>query len=145
MRSSRGHGSSSTTSTAMSYSHSTGTYNQYPSQSFSSSTNVEQGEFPFQNFPAARIDSINWPGDDSFLTPSTGSVVLPIQNSLSAAPVLPRSYLDLVINSSRALPVAAPVPVHHAALTKAALRTMMSFDDKGNILPHFFDEEAELA
>jgi hypothetical protein len=105
----------------------------YPSY-YASSTNVEQGEFQFQNFPPApAIDFINWPGDDFFLTPSTGSVALPIPTSLSAVPVLPHSYLDFVANSSRVLPVAAPVPVPHAALTKAALRTMMSFDDKGNI------------
>jgi hypothetical protein len=115
-------------------------YNQYPSQHGSyvqSFANVEQGEFPFQDFPPAPIDFINW--DDSFLTASTGSVTgtsvaLPIQTSLSAAPVLPHSYFDLVANSSRNLPVAAPIPVPHAALTKAALRTMMSesFNDKGN-------------
>jgi hypothetical protein len=111
-------------------SYSTGTYYQ----SFSSSANVEHGDFPFQNYPPVPIDFINWPGDDSFLTSS----------SLSAMPILPHSYLDLVA-SSRVLPVAAPIPVPHAALTKAALRTMMSFDDKGNILPLSFDEKAELA
>ena len=134
--------------TAMSYCYSTGTYNQYPShyrpqfvQSFSSSANVEQGEFLSQKFPplAAPIDFLNW--DDFFLTPSatSGSVAqvsatLPIQtNSLSTVPLLSCSYLDIVANNSRALPVAAPVPILHATLTKAALRSMMSFEDKGNI------------
>ena len=122
--------------------YSTGTYNQYPShgpqyeQSFSSSTNVEQGEFSFQNFPPAPIDFLYW--NDFFLTPHSSlaqasATLRPIQTSLSALPVLPHSYLDIVANSSRTLPVAAPVPVPHAALTKAALRTMMSFDDKGYI------------
>ena len=118
--------------TAMPYCYVTGTYNRYPSHHgpFSSSANVEQG---FQKSPQAPIDFLNW--DDS---PSTGSVpqasaTLPVQTSLSAVPLLPHSYLDLVTNSSRTLSVAAPVPVPHAALTKAALETMMSFDDKGNI------------
>ena len=131
------------------YCYSTGKYNQYLShyrpqyvQSFSSSTNVEQGprEYLLQNFPLAPIDFLNCPRDDFFLTPSaaSGSVTqvsatLPMStNSLSTVPFLPRS-LDIVANNSRALPVAAPVPVLHAALTKAALRSMMSFDYKGNI------------
>ena len=125
--------------TAMPYCYVTGKYNQYPSHNGPqyydafSSANVEQGS---QKFPLAPIDFLHW--DDSFLTPSTGSVaqasaILPIQTRLSAVPVLPQSYLDPVANSSRTLSVAAPVPVPHAALTKAALRTMMSFDDKGNI------------
>ena len=128
------------------YCYSTGTYNQYPShhgpqyvQCCSSSANVEHGEFSFSTAP---IDFLNW--DDSFLTPSTGSVTsvtqvlkysstqasatLPIQTSL-----LPHSCLDIVTSSSRTLSVAAPVPVPHAAQTKAALRTTMSFDDKGSI------------
>ena len=113
----------------MSYCYRTGTYNQHPShyvQSFSSSANFGQGEY----FPPVAVDFLNW--DDFFLTPSTDSVALPIQTSLSAVPLLPHSYLDIVANSSTALPVASPIPVPHAALTKAALRTMMSFDDKGN-------------
>ena len=107
-------------------------------QSFASSAKAEQEEFSFQKFPPAPNDYLNW--DVSFLTPNTGSqavaqasATLPIQTSLSAAPVLPHSYLDIVANGSRSLSVAAPAPVPHAALTKAALRTMMSFDDKGNI------------
>ena len=144
----------------MSYCYNTGTYNQYPSpygpqyvQSFPSFANFEKEEFSIQNFPPASIDFLNW--DDFFLTPSAlaGSVAqvsttLPIQTkSLSAVPLLPHSYLDIFANSSRTFPVAAPVPVPHAALTKAALRTMMSFDldDKGKHLPYSFGKEAELA
>ena len=120
----------------MSYYYSTGTYNQCHPQ-YASSANVEQVESSFQNCPPAPKPPINflyW--NDPFLTPRSylapASATLPIQTSLSAVPVSPHSYLD-VANKSRTLPVAAPVPVPHAALTKAALRTMMSFDDKGNI------------
>ena len=140
----------------MSYCYVTGTYNQYPShygppgqylQSFSSSANFEQDGNSIQNSPPAPIDPLNW--DYDIFTPSFGSVaqvstIVPIQtNSSSAVPLLPHSYFDIVA-SSRALPVAAPVPVPHAALTKAALRNMMLFDDKGNIYRIPFDKEAEL-
>jgi hypothetical protein len=119
----------------MSYCHSTGKYH-YGSRyvPFSSSENVEQGEL--QNCPPAPIDFFNL--DGFFFTPSTGSVAqapatLPLQTSLSAVPLLPHSYFEIIPNISRPLPVAAPVPVLHAAVTKATLRTMMSFDDKGRI------------
>ena len=128
----------------MSYCYTAGTYNRYPSlygsqyvQSFSSSANFDQGEISIQDFRPSPSDFFNW--DDLLLPPSAGSVAqasatLPIQtNTLSSVPLLPHSYLDIGPNHSRALSVAAPVPVAHAALTKAALRTMMSLDDKGNI------------
>ena len=127
-------------------------YPQYPShhnlqyaQSFSSfadtgTSTIEQGvEYSIQDFPPAPIDFLNW--DNSFLTSvvtsssaAQASANLPtasLQNSLSG--MLPHSYLDIVSNSSRTLPVATPVPVPHAARTRAALRTMLSFGDKGSV------------
>ena len=137
----------------MSYCYVTGAYNQYPShhgpQYAQSSSNFEQEGNSIQNFPPAPIDFLHW---DGFFTSNTNSVAQvsttrPIQTNISSAvPLLPHSYFDTVANSSRALPVAAPVPVPHAALTKAALRNMMSFDDKGNIFYRIpFDKETDLA
>ncbi|KAF8806611.1 hypothetical protein BYT27DRAFT_7257317 [Phlegmacium glaucopus] len=79
-----------------------------------------------QNFPPAPIGFLNW--DNPFNSVAQASANLPIslpQNSLSD--MLP---LEIVANSLRTLPVAAPVPVPHATRTKAALRTMLSFGDK---------------
>ena len=110
----------------------------YSNHSLQHASNLEQGQYPTQNFPPAAVNLLDW--NDSFLRSfiqsnsiSQASATLPIQTSTPAT--LPLcSYLDIIVgNNSGTLSVAAPVPVPHATRTKAALRTMMSFDDQGSV------------
>lgn len=88
---------------------------------------IEQGGYPIQNIPPVPIDSfLPRLSTGSYVTQASTNVL--IQNSLTDT--LPPSYLDIY---SRPLPVAAPVPVPHAAQTKAALQTMMSFDKSSHL------------
>ena len=112
-------------------------YAQYSSSSVDASLTIEQRECSIQDsIPPAPSDFLNC--DDSFITsflPSSSlaqaSATFPIQNGFSD--MLPHSYLDIFANTSGTLPVAAPVPIPHVTRTKAALRTMLSFDDKGSV------------
>lgn len=130
-----------------------GTYTQYHGSEYTPSGGagtqvIERGLGEYSNQPAP-VDFVNW--EDWFLTsvvPSDSlaqsSANLPatlLQNCLSPG-TRPHSYLEDVIDSSRNLPVAAPVPVPHAARTKAALRTMLSFGDKGSV--YLYSSEKKL-
>ena len=119
-------------------------YLQYPSgfhyapqyaQSFSYPADAGAIEQGIQNAPPTLVDSFLASFPRNYVAPTSAN--LPIQTSWSDMPALQGPYPDIVAdNEARtSLSLAAPVPVFHAARTKAALRIMMSFDDdKGIVL-----------